>query len=57
MLKNSNKFENRSHFSYNDYKKKVNKKTNQDMNVFVSVFFIHYLWKSERSQKLCISIL
>lgn len=43
MLKNSNKFENRSHFSYNDYKKKVNKKTNQDMNVFVSVFFIGLL--------------
>lgn len=39
MLKNSTKFENSSHFSYNDYKKKVNKKTNKDMNIFVSVFF------------------
>lgn len=39
MLKNSSKFENSSHFSYNDYKKKVNKKTNKDMNIFVSVFF------------------
>ena len=43
MLKNSNKYENRSHFSYNDYKKKVNKKTNKDMNIFVSVFFIGLL--------------
>ena len=25
MLKNSSKFENSSHFSYNDYKKKVNR--------------------------------
>jgi len=39
MLKNSSKFENSSHFSYSDYKKKVNKKTNKDMNIFVSVFF------------------
>lgn len=39
MLKNSSKFENSSHFSYSDYKKKVNKKTNKDMNIFISVFF------------------
>lgn len=39
MLKNSSKFENSSHFSYNEYKKKVNKKTNKDVKIFVSVFF------------------
>lgn len=39
MLKNSSRFENSSHFSYKDYKKKVNKKTNKDVKIFVSVFF------------------
>lgn len=43
MLKNSDKYENRSHFSYSDYKKKVNKKTNKDMKIFVSVFFVGLL--------------
>lgn len=39
MLKNSSKFENSSHFSYNDYKKKVNKKGNKDVKIFVTAFF------------------
>lgn len=39
MLKNSSKFENSSHFSYNEYKKKVNKKGNQDVKIFVTAFF------------------
>lgn len=39
MLKNSSKFENSSHFSYNEYKKKVNKKGNKDVKIFVTAFF------------------
>lgn len=39
MLKNSDKYENGSHFTYSDYKKKVNKKNNKDVKIFVSVFF------------------
>jgi len=39
MLKNSDKYEKGSHFTYSDYKKKVNKKNNRDVKIFVSVFF------------------
>lgn len=43
MLKDTNKYENAAHFSYNDYKKKVKKSPNKDMTVFVSVFIIGVL--------------
>lgn len=43
MLKNADKYETSSHFSYNDYKKKVKKSPNSDLMVFVSVFIIGLL--------------
>ena len=43
MLKDTDKFETSSHFSYNDYKKKVHKTPNKDVMVFASVFFIGVL--------------
>ncbi|MBQ8460620.1 SPOR domain-containing protein [bacterium] len=43
MLKDTDKFETSSHFSYNDYKKKVHKAPNKDVMVFASVFFIGVL--------------
>lgn len=43
MLKDTDKYETSSHFSYNDYKKKVNKTPNKDVMVFASVFFIGVL--------------
>lgn len=43
MLKETDKYDNTAHFSYNDYKKKVKKGPNRDMTVFVSVFIIGLL--------------
>lgn len=43
MLKDSEHNETSSHFSYNDYKKKVKKSPNRDVMVFVSVFIIGVL--------------
>ena len=38
MLKDTNKYETSSHFSYNEYKRKTKKGPNKDVLVFVSVF-------------------
>ena len=43
MLKNTESNETSSHFSYNDYKKKVKKSPNRDVMIFVSVFIIGVL--------------
>lgn len=43
MLKNTDKYDVSSHFSYNEYKKKVKKSPNKDVMVFVSVFIIGLL--------------
>lgn len=43
MLKDTDKYETSSHFSYNDYKKKVNKAPNKDMTLFISVFIVGVL--------------
>ncbi len=43
MLKDTDKYETSSHFSYNEYKKKVKKSPNKDVMVFVSVFIIGVL--------------
>ena len=43
MLKNADKYETSSHFSYNEYKKKVKKSPNSDLMVFLSVFIIGLL--------------
>ena len=43
MLKDTDKYETSSHFSYNDYKKKVKKSPNKDMTLFISVFIIGVL--------------
>lgn len=43
MLKDTDKYETSSHFSYNDYKKKVKKAPNKDMTLFISVFIIGVL--------------
>lgn len=43
MLKNTEQNETSSHFSYRDYKKKVNKKSNNDVMVFASIFVIGVL--------------
>lgn len=40
---NNNRQETSSHFSYNDYKKKVKKSPNKDMMVFISVFIVGLL--------------
>jgi len=43
MLKDTDKFENSSHFSYDDYKKKTHKSPNKDVMVFASVFIVALL--------------
>jgi cell division protein FtsN len=44
MLKDKNSIdETSSHFSYNDYKKKVKKSPNQDMLIFTSIFIVGVL--------------
>ena len=43
MLKNTEQNETSSHFSYRDYKKKVNKKSNNDVMIFASIFVIGVL--------------
>lgn len=43
MLKDTDKFENSSHFTYNEYPKKVKKPINTDIMIFVSVFIIGLL--------------
>ena len=43
MLKNTDKYDTSSHFTYKEYKKKVNKSPNKDVMVFASVFFIGLL--------------
>ena len=43
MLKDTDKYETSSHFSYNDYKKKVQKAPNKDMTLFISVFIVGVL--------------
>lgn len=43
MLKNTEQNETSSHFSYNDYKKKVKKTPNKDVTVFASVFIVGVL--------------
>ena len=43
MLKDTDKYETSSHFSYNDYKKKVKKAPNKDMTLFISVFIVGVL--------------
>ena len=40
MLKNAEKTEQTSHFTYEEYKKKSNKGANKDVLVFVSVFAV-----------------
>lgn len=43
MTKQSEKYDNNTHFTYNDYKQKVNKKPNRDIIVFISVFIVGVL--------------
>lgn len=43
MLKDTDKYETSSHFSYSDYKKKVKKTPNKDLMIFTSVFIIGVL--------------
>ncbi len=43
MPKNTDKYNNESHFTYSDYKQKVNKKPNRDIVVFISVFIVGVL--------------
>lgn len=43
MLKNTDQYETSSHFSYNEYRKKVKKSPNRDVMVFASVFIIGLL--------------
>ncbi len=43
MLKNTDRYNNPTHFSYKDYKQKVNKKSNKDITIFISVFIIGVL--------------
>lgn len=43
MLKNADKYESSSHFTYSEYKKKVKKSPNSDLMIFVSVFIIGLL--------------
>lgn len=40
MLKNADKCETTSHFTYEEYRKKVKKGPNKDLVIFVSVFFV-----------------
>ena len=43
MPKDTEKYNNESHFTYSDYRQKVNKKPNRDIIVFISVFIIGVL--------------
>jgi len=43
MLKNTDKYEDTTHFSYNEYKRKTNKAPNKDLTVFISVFIVGVL--------------
>lgn len=43
MLKDTDKYEASSHFSYNEYKRKIKKGPNKDVLVFVSVFIVGLL--------------
>lgn len=43
MLKNTDKYEDSAHFSYDDYKRKPKKAPNQDLRIFVSVFIVGVL--------------
>lgn len=43
MLKDTDRYENTSHFTYSDYKKKVKKSPNKDLTIFVSVFIVGVL--------------
>ena len=43
MARQNNNYENATHFSYSDYKKKTNKKENKDLVIFLSVFVISLL--------------
>lgn len=43
MLKDTDKYEASSHFSYNEYKRKTKKGPNKDVLVFVSVFIVGLL--------------
>lgn len=40
MLKTTDKNEQSTHFSYNEYKKKVHKAPNKDLTIFVAVFLV-----------------
>lgn len=43
MLKDTDRYENSSHFTYSDYKRKVKKSPNKDLRIFVSVFIVGVL--------------
>ena len=43
MLKDTDKYEASSHFSYNEYKRKTKRGPNKDVLVFVSVFIVGLL--------------
>lgn len=43
MPKDTEKYNNDSHFTYSDYKQKTNKKPNRDIIVFISVFIVGVL--------------
>lgn len=43
MPKNTDKYNNEAHFTYSEYRQKVNKKPNRDIVVFLSVFFVGVL--------------
>lgn len=43
MLKETDKYDNSSHFTYSDYRKKVKKSPNKDVTIFISVFIIGVL--------------
>ena len=43
MLKDTDRYENTSHFTYSDYKRKVKKSPNKDLTIFVSVFIVGVL--------------
>lgn len=43
MLKETDKYDNAAHFTYNDYKRKTKKGPNKDLMVFASVFIIGVL--------------
>lgn len=43
MLKETDKYDNSAHFTYNDYRRKVKKGPNKDLTIFASVFIIGVL--------------